>query len=142
MLTWSYGWAVPVEFLSDQEAAAFGRYGDSVSQADLEQFFYLDDANLKLVAGLRGDHNRLGFSVQLATARFVGRFLADPRPARKWWWPATPRACPASGGRGRGGTPTGKAAGKWPSPPARILPEATPARTATLAGMICRSCEV
>ncbi len=44
---------------------------------DLEQFFYLDDADLKLVAGLRGDHNRLGLSVQLATARFDGRFLAD-----------------------------------------------------------------
>ncbi len=77
-MIWAYGWAVPVEFLSDQEAAAFGRYGDSVSQADLEQFFYLDDADLKLMAGLRGDHNRLGFSVQLATARFAGRFLADP----------------------------------------------------------------
>jgi hypothetical protein len=74
----SYGWAVPVEFLSDQEAAAFGRYGGSVSQADLERFFYLDDADRKLVAGQREDHNRLGFSVQLTTVRYIGRFLADP----------------------------------------------------------------
>jgi hypothetical protein len=74
----SYGWALPVEFLSDQEAAAFGRYGGSVSQADLERFFYLDDADRKLVAGQREDHNRLGFSVQLTTVRYIGRFLADP----------------------------------------------------------------
>lgn len=67
-----------MEFLSDQEAAAFGRYGDSVSRADLERFFYLDDRDRELVAGLRGDHNRLGFSVQLATCRYIGRFLADP----------------------------------------------------------------
>jgi Domain of unknown function (DUF4158) len=70
--------SVPVEFLSDQEAAAFGRYGGSVPQADLERFFYLDDADRKLVAGQREDHNRLGFSVQLATVRYIGRFLADP----------------------------------------------------------------
>jgi TnpA family transposase len=70
--------SVPVEFLSDQEAAAFGRYGGSVSQADLERFFYLDDADRKLVAGQREDHNRLGFSVQLTTVRYIGRFLADP----------------------------------------------------------------
>lgn len=31
-----------------------------------------------LVAGLRGDHNRLGFSVQVATRRYPGMFLADP----------------------------------------------------------------
>jgi hypothetical protein len=52
-----------VEFLSDQEAAAFARYGESVPQADLERFFFLDDAERRLVAGLRGDHNRLGFII-------------------------------------------------------------------------------
>lgn len=67
-----------MEFLSDQEAAAFGRYGGSVSRADLERFFFLDDRDRELVAGLRGDHNRLGFSVQLATTRYIGKFLADP----------------------------------------------------------------
>src|SRR5260370_25374360 len=69
---------MPVMFLSDLEAASYGRYGDSVPQADLEGFFYLDDAGQALVAGLRGDHNRLGFSVQLTTVRYIGRFLADP----------------------------------------------------------------
>lgn len=51
--------------LSVQEAAA---YGGSVSQADLERFFYLDDRDMDLMAA--GDHNRLGFSFQLATVRF------------------------------------------------------------------------
>ena len=69
---------VPVEFLSDQEAAAFGRYGGSVPLADLERLFYLDDADRKLVAGQREDHNRLGFSIQLVTVRYIGTFLADP----------------------------------------------------------------
>ena len=69
---------MPVMFLSDLEAASYGRYGGSVPQADLERFFYLDDAGQALVAGLRGDHNRLGFSVQLTTVRYIGRFLADP----------------------------------------------------------------
>ncbi|MCW2876190.1 MAG: Tn3 family transposase [Sphaerisporangium sp.] len=41
---------MPVEFLSDQEAAAFGHYGASVSQADLELFFYLGDGDHKLMA--------------------------------------------------------------------------------------------
>ncbi len=70
--------SMPVMFLSDLEAASYGRYGGSVPRADLERFFYLDDAGQALVAGLRGDHNRLGFSVQLTTARYIGRFLADP----------------------------------------------------------------
>jgi hypothetical protein len=61
-----------VIFLSEQEAASYGalwRLGAAATQADLERFFYLDDAGQALVAGLRGDHNRLGFSVQLTTAR-------------------------------------------------------------------------
>jgi len=57
--------AVPVEFLSDQEAAAFGRYGGSVPQADLERFFFLDDGDRLLAGGMRGDHNRLALDALL-----------------------------------------------------------------------------
>jgi hypothetical protein len=36
-----------VEFLSDHEAVAFGRYGESVPQSDLERFFFLDFTDRK-----------------------------------------------------------------------------------------------
>ena len=70
--------SVPVEFLSDQEAAAFGRYGGSVSQADLERFFYLDDADRKLAAGQREDHNRLKFPAPATMETWITDQDGDP----------------------------------------------------------------
>lgn len=67
-----------VDFLSDDQAAGFGRFLDEVSAEDLERFCWLDDADLSVVGGRRGKHNRLGFAVQLITVRAVGRFLTDP----------------------------------------------------------------
>ncbi|MEU7748077.1 DUF4158 domain-containing protein [Nonomuraea sp. NPDC049158] len=69
---------MPVEFLSDGEAAAYGRFSGAPSQAELERFFYLDDADRTLIAERRGAHARLGFALQLTTARYVGRFLTGP----------------------------------------------------------------
>ena len=40
---------MPVEFLTDDEAAAYGRYADAPSQADLERVFFLDDEDRALV---------------------------------------------------------------------------------------------
>jgi TnpA family transposase len=69
---------MPVEFLSDAEAAAYGRYAATVAQADLDRVFFLDDADLVLVGRRRGEHMRLGFGLQLVTVRHLGAFLEDP----------------------------------------------------------------
>jgi|ERR1035438_749789 hypothetical protein len=76
---------MPVEFLSDEQVGAYGRFSGELSAAEVERFFYLDDADRNLIARRRSDHHRLGFAVQLGTVRAVGRFLEDPLDVP---WPA------------------------------------------------------
>ncbi len=76
---------MPVEFLSDEQVGAYGRFTGELSVAEVERFFYLDDADRDLIARRRSDHHRLGFAVQLGTVRAVGRFLEDPLDVP---WPA------------------------------------------------------
>ena len=59
---------MPVGFLSDEKASAYGVYRGALSQSDLEKLFFLDDADRQLIAKRRGSHNRLGFALLLSVA--------------------------------------------------------------------------
>ena len=70
---------MPVDFLSDEQLAAYSHIVGVPSRSELERYFFLDDADLKLVNNRRPDSHRLGFAIALGTVRFLGAFLPDPR---------------------------------------------------------------
>jgi TnpA family transposase len=69
---------MPVEFLPAAQRDGYRRFDTPPKPEALAQFFHLSEGDLSLIASYRGDHNRLGFAVQLTTLRYLGTFPDDP----------------------------------------------------------------
>ncbi|WP_433357114.1 DUF4158 domain-containing protein [Microtetraspora malaysiensis] len=70
-------WAIPFEFLSDEQIARYGRFPEEPSAAELEQFFRLDRSASDALASKQRPATKLGWAVQWGTARMLEVFLTD-----------------------------------------------------------------
>ncbi|WP_327282103.1 DUF4158 domain-containing protein [Streptomyces sp. NBC_01205] len=68
---------MPVEYLSAEQEARYGRFATEPSPGELEQFFRLDTKALDLARAKRRPPTRLGWAVQWGTVRMLGTFLTE-----------------------------------------------------------------
>lgn len=71
---------MPVQFLSEADHDRLNRFPQEVNREDLERFFWLSHDDHQSVVLIRGEHNRLGFALQLGCLRYLGFFPEDLLP--------------------------------------------------------------
>lgn len=69
---------MPVDLLTNEQYQSYAKYPATLTQDQLDKYFYLDDKDKKLINACRRDYNKLGYAIQLTTVRFLGTFLSNP----------------------------------------------------------------
>jgi TnpA family transposase len=72
---------MPGQFLTEAERERLRRFPAEIPPGDVIAYFTLSPADLAQVRHQRGDHNRLGFALQLGALRYLGFSPDDPTTA-------------------------------------------------------------